>query len=327
MIGNSFHKALNDSYSAGMKELNISLRQLRYYLVTAKHKSLRQAARELRITQPSLSAQLKALEETLGVTLFERSRGGALLTPLGRELLAETQAAVNAAEAIVEAAHYATQGPGGTYRLGVSPSVGPYMLPWVLPAIHQEFRQVKFFVREDVSVFLADSLTSGNYDLILTPLPLEDPGVTVFPLCREPVYLVISAHHPLARFKVLKASQLENLEVLTVQEHYLFHRQVQDLCRRFNARVLRDYEGTSLDAIRQMVYMEMGAAFLPALYIRSEIRDRDELHVLRIEGENISRDHALAWRNTSPLRGFYRILGEFFKKTIAREFAGEVSVF
>lgn len=310
-----------------MKERDISLKQLRYYLVAAKHKSLRQAARELRITQPSLSAQLKALEEGLGVSLFERSRGGALLTPLGRELLPETRAAVQAAEAIVQAAHYATQGPAGTYRLGVSPSVGPYLLPWLLPPVHKEFPSVKFFVREEASLYMTQSLASGNYDLILSPLPLADAPVTVFPLCREPVYLVISVHHPLARLEVLKASDLENLDVLTLQENYLFHRQIDDLCKRFNARLLRDYEGTSLDAIRQMVYMEMGAAFLPALYIRSEIRDREELRVLRIAGETISRDHALAWRNTSPQRGFYRILGEFFKKAIRAEFAGEVSVF
>ena len=309
-----------------MKELNISLKQLRYYLVTARHKSLRQAARELRITQPSLSAQLKALEDSLGVALFERNRGGVVLTPLGRELLPETRAAVNAAEAIVDAAAFATRGPAGTYRLGVSPSVGPYILPWILPAVHHEFRQVKFFVREEVPLQLAENLAAGNYDLIFTTLPLEAPGVTVFPLFREPIYLVINAAHPLAVEGSIKASQLDGLEVLTIQEHYLFHRQVQDLCKRFNAKLLRDYEGTSLDAIRQMVYMEMGAAFLPALYIRSEIRDRDELHVMAIEGEQIFRVHALAWRNTSPLRGFYRGLADFFKEVIEARFGDEVSM-
>src|SRR5690606_30545961 len=155
-----------DAIIRPVRELNISLRQLRYYLVTAKHKSLRQAARELRITQPSLSAQLKALEEALGVALFERTRGGVVLTPLGRELLAEASAAVTAAEAIVEAAQFASRGPGGTYRLGVSPSVGPYILPWILPALHQELRQVKLFVREGVTTMLVEELKAGVHDLI-----------------------------------------------------------------------------------------------------------------------------------------------------------------
>ncbi|MEX2366988.1 MAG: hydrogen peroxide-inducible genes activator [Pseudohongiellaceae bacterium] len=309
-----------------MKEINISLKQLRYYLVAARHKSLRQAAVELRITQPSLSAQLKSLEEALEAVLFERNRGGVLLTPLGRDLLVEARSAVNAAEAIIEAANLATRGPGGTYRLGVSPSFGPYILPWILPAVHHQYPEVKFFVREQVPTLLSESLLSGNHDLIFTTLPLEDPAISVMPLFREPVYLVINADHPLADQEMLDPGQLQGLEVLTIEEHYLFRTQIEDLCKRFKARLLRDYEGTSLDAIRQMVYMEMGVAFLPALYIRSEIRDRDELHVLGIDKEHIFRSHALAWRKGSPLRGFYRELGRFFQKVIQKEFGEEVTM-
>lgn len=309
-----------------MRELNISLRQLRYYLVTAKHKSLRQAARELRITQPSLSAQLKALEEALGVALFERTRGGVVLTPLGRELLAEASAAVTAAEAIVEAAQFASRGPGGTYRLGVSPSVGPYILPWILPALHQELRQVKLFVREGVTTMLVEELKAGVHDLIFTTLPLEDPAVTVMPLFSEPVYLVVNSQHALADRGRVQPSDLVGLEILTIQEQFLFHQQVQELCRRFKAKLLRDYEGTSLDAIRQMVYMEMGCAFLPALYIRSEIRDQDKLKVCVVEDEEIVRVHALAWRHGTPLRGFYRTLGTFFQKVAEREFGDRITL-
>jgi LysR family hydrogen peroxide-inducible transcriptional activator len=99
---------------------------------------------------------------------------------------------------------------------------------------------------------------------------------------------------------------------------------VEELCRKFNAKVLRDYEGTSLDAIRQMAYMEMGVTFLPSLYIRSEIRDRNELRVMSIKGESIYRVHALAWRNTSPMRGFYRNLSAFFQKTCKEQFGEDV---
>ena len=128
------------------------------------------------------------------------------------------------------------------------------------------------------------------------------------PLFREPLYLVMNRNHPLAKNKAIKGDQLAGLEILTLEEHHLFYRQVEDLCKRFDARLLRDYEGTSLDSIRQMVYMEMGVAFLPALYIRSEIKDRDELSVLTIKDEPINRIHALAWRDTSPLRNFFQVL-------------------
>ena len=165
-----------------MKELNFSLRQLQYFLVAARHRSLRRAAVELGITQPSLSAQLKALEDALGVELFERSRGGVTLTPIGRNMLTEARLAVNAADAISEAARFASRGPTGTFRLGVAPSLGPYSLPWLLPAIRHQYRGVKFFVREEVTGILIEKMKLGEYDLIFTPMPIEDPALTVVPL-------------------------------------------------------------------------------------------------------------------------------------------------
>ena len=308
-----------------MNDLNISLKQLRYYLVAAKHNSLRKAARELMISQPSLSAQLFKLEESLDIELFERSRGGVNLTPIGRDLLKQAQQAVNAAETFIDAANFATKGPNGTFRLGASTTLGPYALPWILPQVHKKYGGVKFFVREEVPDALAQGLYGGRYDLILTTLPLKEDGITVMPLFQEPLYLVMNKGHPLAKNKSIKGDQLAGLEVLTLEEHHLLFRQVEDLCKQFKAEILRDYEGTSLDSIRQMVYMEMGVAFLPALYIRSEILDRDELSVVSIAGEPINRVHALAWRDTSPLRSFYRELGQFFKVEFENQFGDDVA--
>jgi LysR family hydrogen peroxide-inducible transcriptional activator len=309
-----------------MKELNFSLRQLRYFLVTARHRSLRQAALELGIAQPSLSAQLKALESALEIQLLERSRGGIALTPVGRTMVAEAKVAVGAAETMQEAAQLAAHGPTGTFRFGVAPSLGPYILPWILPQIRDRYHGVKFFVREAVSSALVEGLKGGAYDLILTPKPPEDPALVTMPIMREPVDLVIYKSHPFAKFASIKPAQLAGMDILTLEEHHLFFSQVEKLCKRFKARLLRDFEGTSLDAIRQMVYMEVGAAFLPALYIRSEIRDRDELHVLRIQGESIYRVHALMWRATSPFRGFYRELTEFVREVSAQQFSDAITV-
>src|SRR5690606_34994323 len=182
-------------------------------LVTARHKSLRQAALDLKITQPSLSMQLKGLEETLGVELFERSRGGVTLTPIGRDLMSEATQAVNAAESILDAANFAARGPSGTFRLGVTPSLGPYSLPFLLPAVKQAYRMIKFFVREAVSTELQAGLRNGTYDLILTTLPIEDPAFTVVPLIREPIYLVVNGEHPLTASTTITAEQLAGLNI------------------------------------------------------------------------------------------------------------------
>ena len=307
-----------------MKELNLSLKQLRYYLVAARHRSLRQAARELQISQPSLSAQLKSLEESLGVVLFERNRGGVILTPLGRELIGEATQAINAAESIVDAANFLRNGPSGVFRLGSSPSLGPYSLPRILPSIHKKYTGVKFFVREDVPALLYEGLLAGNYDLIFTTLPVDEHAISVTNLFREPIYLVVNAEHSLATGTTIKAEQLAGLEVLTIEEHHLFFQQVEQLCKKFNAKLLRDYEGTSLDSIRQMVQMGMGVAFLPALYVRSEISSKDRLHVLKIEDEKIYRENVMCWRNTSPLKPFFRKLSVFFRDALVKEFKKEI---
>lgn len=308
-----------------MKELNLSLKQLRYFLVASQHSSLRKAATELKITQPSLSAQLKLLEEALGVTLFERTRGGVSLTPIGRDLIPEARQAVSAAESILDFANMASHGPAGTFRLGVPPSLGPYSLPFILPSVRKSYGSVKFFIREAVNTQLTEGLKSGTYDLVITTLPVTDPALTVVPLFRESIYLVTSIDHPLAKAgPMIRAEQLAGLEILTMEEHHLMYKQAEELCTRFDAKLLRDYEGTSLDAIRQMVFLEMGVAFLPALYVRSEIRERNDLAVLSIEGEAIYRVHALAWRKTSPLRNFFRGLAAFFQKVCKQEFGDDV---
>ena len=112
--------------------------------------------------------------------------------------------------------------------------------------------------------------------------------------------------------------------VLTITEHHLFHRQITELCERVGAVVRRDYEGTSLDTLRQMVVMGMGISFLPALYVRSEIRGKRELRIADVEGINVVRNHALVWRNTSPARNFYRELAEVVRATIEKDLGDTV---
>ena len=223
------------------------------------------------------------MEEILKAELFERSRGGVSLTSLGRDLLKQAQQAVHAAERFIETANFSSKDPSGTFRLGTSPTLGSYALPWILPEAHKKSEEMKFFVREEVPDALAEGPYEGRYNLILVPLPMKEEGITAMSLIRESLFLVMNRWNPLA-----------GLGIFTLEEHHLLFRQVKNFCNQFNAETLRDYEGTSLDSIRQMMYMEMGVVFLPALYIRSEILDCDELSVISIAGESINRVHALA---------------------------------
>lgn len=307
-----------------MKRSGISLPQLECFVAVAELSSYRRAAERLRLSQPTLSSQVLALEGSMGVRLFERSRAGTLLTAVGRDLLPAARRVLEEVQGLVDQAESVSRGPAGTYRLGVTPTLGPYFLPHVLPAIHRRYSALRLYVREGAPHALEAGLASGDYDLILTSLPVEEPRLTVAPLFREPLKLVFSADHPLASRSRIERRDLLGESVLTIEAHHHFHRQIAELCERLGAHVRRDYEGTSLDTLRQMVVMGMGVAFLPSLYIRSEIHRPRELRVTTVHGEVIERTHVLAWRAASPARTLFGEIADELSMSAMRDFSAEL---
>ena len=213
----------------------------------------------------------------------------------------------------------------GTYKLGVTPTLGPYLLPHILTLIHAKHRDLKLYVREEAPSDLEAGLLDRRHDLILSTQPIMSKELTVFPLFREPLKFAISMEHKLARKPRLNRMDLLGEQVLTISEHHLFHRQIVELCEKVGAEVRRDYEGTSLDTLRQMVVMGMGTAFLPALYVKSEIRKQNELRIADVEGVNVVRNHALVWRKTSPEKSFYRELAVEIRDIVAKKLSDVVT--
>ena len=219
-------------------------------------------------------------------------------------------------QSFVDTAHGFTGGETGTYRIGVTPTLGPYLLPQVLPEIHERFQELRLFVREGVPAELSQDLRGAKHDLILSTQPIADVGLEISPLFREPLKLVLPLDHRLANKDVINRTDLVGEEVLTIDEHHLYHRQVTELCQTLGATTRRDFEGTSLDTLRQMVVMGMGITFLPSLYVASEIRESDPLRVTDVFGVNMYRDHALAWRSRSPARPLFRRLAQTIRELV-----------
>ena len=308
-----------------MDTLNdISLKQLQYFAAVAEYGSFRQAAFRLGITQPTLSNQIAIMEKALKVHLFERTRKGINVTPQGRELLLSARRVLEEAQGFISQSAILSGGGIGTFRLGVTPTLGPYLLPHILTPIHNKYSDLKLYVRENAPSELETGLINGQHDLILTTLPIMSSELVVAPLFREPIKLALARDHRLADRLTINREDLLGEPVLTISEHHLFHRQITELCERVGAHVLRDYEGTSLDTLRQMVVMGMGVAFLPALYAKSEIRNEEELRVADVDGINVVRNHALVWRNTSPASSFYRQLSEEIKSMIETNLASDI---
>lgn len=292
-----------------------SIRQLRYFIAVAETRHFRRAADALGISQPSLSQQIGNLETLLGTALVERGRGPVTLTPAGREVLVLARRAVDEAQAILDTTAAMRGGLTGTIRLGSSPSLGPYLLPRVVDHLHRTFPDLRLYIRERVPRVLREELLDGTHDLILSQLPIQGGDLFVHRLFQEPLLLVVAPDHPLAGRDSVSVRDLAGLQVLSLGPEFVLHDQISVICSEYGADLVRDYEGTSLDALRQMVAMGMGVAFLPQLYVTSEIDPREARVVaLPMARSSFSRSIGLVWRKGSGARTSYeRIAAEMIE--------------
>ncbi|MEM7075531.1 MAG: hydrogen peroxide-inducible genes activator [Pseudomonadota bacterium] len=298
----------------------ITLKQLRFLVSVADHQHFRRAAEFCGVSQPSLSVQVQNLEDHLGIRLVERGRGEVQLTPTGRDVVERARLVLSDVQAIADVASTAQLGLTGTLRLGVQATLGPYLLPRVASALHRDHEEFKLYIRECLWSHLEGELASGIHDVILAKLPLKSRDVVTAPLFREPILLAVSRDHPLAAQDHVTPDALHDLPVLTLLPEYKMHDQILSLCDEFGARVLFGYVGTSLDALRQMVAMNMGTTFVPALYARSEIQNESDVIALPLKGRRLARSIGLAWRRGAGRAHAFEELTRFIRELVEREF-------
>lgn len=300
----------------------LTLKQLRYLVALDDSKHFRYAAEACGISQPSLSAQIQNLEGVLGVQLVERNRSGVSLTPVGREVGMKARRILTDAQGILDFTAGAQHGLVGTIRLGAKPTLGPYLLPQVVARLHRVHPELKLYVREAPPRELEHQLARGRHDIVLAQLPVIGADFVTQRLFREPLYLAMATDHPLAEKAEIISTDLQGEKILSLNPDYHLHDQISALCDEFGATLLRDYEGTSLDALRQMVGMGMGLTFLPALYVQSELSDRSEITVKPIRDQAISRSIGLVWRKSAGRAASYRELADMIGLTVAEDFSG-----
>lgn len=302
-----------------------TLKQLKYLAAIAETRHFRRAAEINHVSQPTLSGQLRTLEERLGVQLVERSRSHVVLTPVGREIAARARKVLHEVEEIVALARLGHSPLGGTLRLGVLPTVGPYLLPLILPALHRAYPALKLYVREGVPQVLLTGLAEGGFDLLLFPLPVREADFQVEALFREALWVALPAEHPLASQTHVEPTDLKGETILALEQGHRLHEQVRQVSEQYGAHLSLDYEGTSLDALRQMVGMGMGVAFLPALYVRSEVPKDADVVARPMRRTPPTRTIGLVWRRSAAREADYRNLAAIARQILATD-VPEVSV-
>jgi LysR family transcriptional regulator, hydrogen peroxide-inducible genes activator len=298
--------------------LEPTLRQLRYFVTLAETRHFGQAASRCHVTQPALSMQVKELEIALGAPLIERARQGALLTPAGREVARRARAVLRAVQDLTDLARKHADVLSGPLRVGVIPTVGPYLLPSVLPRLHDVFPGLQLSLRETQTAVLTRELLAGALDLLILALPLEEPEIEELPLFDDVFALALPVHHPLGARRSVAQADLGGERLLLLEEGHCLRDQTLAVGQAAGASALDDFRASSLATVVQMVANGYGCTILPELAVPVEVGDRQGIHVVPFRQPPPVRTVGLAWRRTSPRRDEFVAFGQVVLEALGK---------
>jgi LysR family transcriptional regulator, hydrogen peroxide-inducible genes activator len=287
-----------------------SIRQLESIVAVAEQRSFRKAATTLGISQPALSAQVQAAEEVLGVQIFERDRRSVLVTPAGEEIVGRARLALEAVDAVHDAARRRSEPLVGPLRLGVIPTIAPYWLPALLPSVRKRFPRLELILREDQTHRLLANLAVGQIDVALLAIPV--PGdVTTAAIARETFLLAAPRGSPLlGRRGRLTERDLEDQTVLLLEDGHCLRDQALAVCERGGAVESVEVRATSLPTLVQMVAGGLGVTLLPEAAAEALVQARGPVAVAELGKPPPGRTLGLAWRTSSARLREFRLLAE-----------------
>ncbi|NKB32186.1 MAG: LysR family transcriptional regulator [Pseudomonadales bacterium] len=291
-----------------------SVKQLRYICAVAEYKHFSKAAEACFVTQSTLSAAIQELESQLGVVIFERSKKSVLITPLGERLLKQARLILGDVEDFVSLAKTHEEALAGDIRLGVIPTIGPFLLPHLLKELRQNYGKLKLYLKEDVSAQLYQQLLQGQLDLIILAFPYPLPEMETIGLLKDEFLLCLPPGHKLQKAKQVKQAQLRGESLLLLEEGHCLRDHALEACKLEKADTDLVYQGTSLHTLVQMVANGLGVTLLPSISIEADVLGDTNLQTRHFTNENVSRKIGMAWRKSDPRREEYLLLADFIKK-------------
>ena len=284
---------------------DFTLRQLQYAVAVAEELSFRRAAERCRVAQPSLSAQIAQLEAALGTQLFERAQKRVLVTAAGRELIEHARTLLLLADDLAIRAKRAGDPLAGVLRIGVIPTISPYLLPTVAPRLRARYPRLTIVWREDKTAALARALGVGEIDAALLALDGTMEQLASEVVAIDPFVLAVPRGHPLGKSTTAVSSpELRRDDVLLLDDGHCFREQALEVCSRARAHE-SDLRATSLSTLVQMVAGGAGITLLPTLSVKTEAKAAG-LTTRPIASSTAQRTIALVWRKRSPLEAALR---------------------
>jgi LysR family hydrogen peroxide-inducible transcriptional activator len=287
----------------------LTIRQLRYLDALARCQHFGRAAEECAVSQPALSMQIRDLEEFLGIELFERRPGAPMLTDVGIEIAQRAGAILSATRDLVDFAHHRAKVLSGTLRLGVIPTLAPYLLPHVLPRLQREHPDLRLDLLETTTKVLLAELGRGTLDVLLLALPVDTSEFETVPLLVDRFLLAVPADDPLPDKARVTPCDVDKRRLILLEEGHCLRDQALDYCVKARNNVDTSLGATSLATIMQMVACGYGVTLVPEVAIDVELRDA-RVKLLRFAEPQPSRSIGLAWRRTSPRKVDFMTLGQ-----------------
>jgi len=295
----------------------MNLRDLRYLLALADHKHFGRAAAASFVSQPTLSTQIRKLEEELGVSLVERAPRRVMLTPIGRDIAERARRVIAEVDQMAEVARRSQDPEAGTVRLGLFPTLAPYLLPHVLPAVRERFPRLELLLVEEKTDQILARLRDGRLDAGVLALPLHDEQLHVEPLFDEPFLLAVPRGHAMAGQDSLDLRQLDDQHLLLLEEGHCLRDQALDVCRLSGADERDGFRATSLETLRQMVASGVGITLLPVLAVQPPVPVSPDIALLPFKGQPPHRRIAMVWRRSSAMDAFLQQLADAFRQVPA----------
>jgi len=291
----------------------MNLRDLRYLTALADLRHFGRAAEACHVSQPTLSTQIRKLEEELGVALVERSPRQVMLTPAGRDIAERARRVLADVEQMRETARRTADPEAGTVRLGIFPTLGPYLLPHVVPGLRARFPKLELLLVEEKTEVLLARLRDGRLDAAVLALPLHEDWVETEFLFEEPFLLAVPNAHPLAGRHDLRLHDLADQNLLLLEDGHCLRDQALEVCTLSGAGEKEGFRATSLETLRQMVAAGVGITLLPMLAVKPPVSPSADLALVDFKAPPPSRRIAIAWRRSSAMAGFLRQVAEVLR--------------
>lgn len=289
-----------------------TLRQLRYLVALAEHRHFGRAAETCLATQSTLSAGLQELENLLGVMLVERTKRKVMLTPLGEEVVARAREVLRGAEEIADLAAASGAPLSGPLRLGIIPTIAPYLLPGVLATLRRAHPGLRLYLREDQTARLLERLVAGDLDLVLLALPYPVGELETMVMGEDPFVLACPPDHPLAARQGIAGEDLSGHELLLLEEGHCLREHALAACHLPGPARGEGVLATSLATLVQMVANGLGVTLIPEMAAKAGVLAGTDL-ISRPLSDGAGRIIGLAWRPSSPRKADFRALGEFLR--------------